>query len=76
VTDFKIKRGKIMAVDADGDEQAINIEKNVEGFASFDFDDVAAEIELDLENFAGSWVTTQLLAVARTNEAIFCLPDA
>lgn len=69
-----ITQGKLVGVDPDGEEQAINLEKNVEGFGSYDFDAMTKEIELDLENFAKSGIIKKLLQAAKDNKALFCVP--
>ena len=71
-----IDHGKILAVDPHGEDRAIDITKNARGFGEFEFDGIAAEIQLNSDNFSTSWVTTKLLETARENHALFFLKDA
>ncbi|HVP83736.1 MAG TPA: hypothetical protein VMS78_03340 [Rhizomicrobium sp.] len=72
VKDKHITKGKVFAVDNIGVDRPIDIQRNVEGFGEFEFDDVAAEIDLDLEKFSESWVIKKLLEAARANKVLFC----
>lgn len=71
VKELGIKRGKVTVFDDEGEERNVYLEKNIEGFGEFDFDEVTEEIELDLESFVDSPVITSLLATAREHNDLF-----
>ncbi|HJS45214.1 MAG TPA: hypothetical protein VJ753_02325 [Rhizomicrobium sp.] len=67
----KIGRGKVVAIDADGEYQTIHLAQNIEGFGEFDFDETTANLETDVEDFAKSPVIKNLLKTARNNKDLF-----
>lgn len=71
-----ITKGKVITVDPNGEIYPVYLHRNIDGFGEFDFDEVTAEIELDvLEEFATCPVVTNLVVAARANKALFCDPD-
>ena len=67
-----LDKGRISAIDHDGLDRIIKIQDNPDNFAEYEYDEVAPHINnLDVNEFANSWVIGQLLRECDYNKHIF-----
>lgn len=66
-----ISAGKVVGEDEEGIDRPVHLTNNTESFAEYEFDDVAAELELTLDNFSESWVISKLIEAAEQHPGMF-----
>ncbi|SHH39732.1 hypothetical protein SAMN05216361_0033 [Marisediminitalea aggregata] len=66
------EQGKVFATDGDGIDRIIRIQNQPDNFGEYDYDELASHIsELEVSDFASSWVTEKLIEICIEHDEIF-----
>ncbi|MCQ8881446.1 hypothetical protein NQS96_06455 [Pseudoalteromonas shioyasakiensis] len=72
VNDSEADSGRVIAIDINDNEQTFDIDKNLDIFGVYEFDDVTKKIDsLDIDDFANSWMIKELINICKERSEYF-----